>query len=53
MINHIAFVTNNSPTVNQYEEVMAKQNITLPEIAFGFFFGDPYLQSNDLDSQKQ
>ncbi|CAD8202077.1 unnamed protein product [Paramecium octaurelia] len=38
----VAFVTNNSPTVNQYEEILETANITLPDIAFGYFYGDPF-----------
>ncbi|CAK63901.1 unnamed protein product (macronuclear) [Paramecium tetraurelia] len=41
----VAFITNNSPTVNQYEEILDAVNVTLPDIAFGYFFGDPFTKT--------
>ena len=37
----IVFVTNNAPRVNEFTDVLPLNNITLPQIAIGFFFGDP------------
>jgi hypothetical protein len=37
----LEFVTNNAPRVNQFTDQLPYNNITLPQIAFGFFYGDP------------